>query len=62
MIRPNDGRHLDSGALLRALDAEGDPADLTTSREHLAGCVACRAELERLEQRSARFSGLVGDI
>ena len=49
--------HLSMEALLSLREAGLEPGD-ASAREHLEGCPACRAELERLHQRVARIKAL----
>lgn len=49
--------HLTMEQLL-ALREPGVEPGMASQREHLEGCEACRLELERLEQRSARLRAL----
>jgi Tfp pilus assembly protein PilN len=51
--------HLSMEALLSLREAGLEPGD-ASAREHLAGCAACRAELDRLHQRVARIKALPG--
>src|SRR5262249_59198135 len=49
--------HLTMEALLSLREAGLEPGD-ASAREHLDGCPACRAELDRLHQRVARLKAL----
>ena len=49
--------HLTMEALLSLREAGLEPGD-ASSREHLEGCPACQAELDRLHQRVARIKAL----
>lgn len=51
--------HLPDGELVRLLDGELDVAETQRTNVHLAGCVECRARLERLRGRSRRLGGLL---
>lgn len=62
MLRPDGLRHPDAGALSRLLEGEGHPDELAATRAHASACAACRAEVDRLRRRSARFTALVGEI
>ena len=49
--------HLSMEALLSLREAGLEPGD-ASAREHLDGCLACQAELDRLHQRVARIKAL----
>jgi negative regulator of sigma E activity len=49
--------HLSMAALLSLREAGLEPGD-GDARQHLEGCEACRAELDRLHQRVARLKAL----
>lgn len=49
--------HLDLEALLALREAGSEPGD-AAARRHVEECPACRAELERLDQRAARLRAL----
>jgi hypothetical protein len=49
--------HLTMETLLSLREAGLEPGD-ASAREHLEGCPACRAELDRLHQRVARIKAL----
>jgi hypothetical protein len=49
--------HLSMAALLSLREAGLEPGD-ASARQHLEGCPACRAELDRLHQRVARLKAL----
>jgi len=49
--------HLSMDALVSLREPGQEPGD-AAAREHLDGCEACRAELERLHQRVARLKAL----
>lgn len=49
--------HLSMEALLALREPGVEPGDVA-AREHVDGCPACRAELERLHQRAARLRAL----
>jgi hypothetical protein len=49
--------HLSMEALLSLREPGLEPGD-ASAREHLEGCAACRAELDRLHQRVARLKAL----
>ena len=49
--------HLTMEALLSLREAGLEPGD-ASAREHLQGCLACQAELDRLHQRVARIKAL----
>lgn len=49
--------HLDMEALLALREPGSEPGD-AAARQHVEGCPACRAELERLDQRAARLRAL----
>jgi hypothetical protein len=51
--------HLTMETLLSLREAGLEPGD-ASAREHLEGCAACRAELDRLHQRVARIKALPG--
>ena len=51
--------HLSMDALVSLREPGQEPGD-AAAREHLEGCEACRAELERLHQRVARLKALPG--
>lgn len=49
--------HLDMEALLALREPGSEPGD-AAARRHVEECPACRAELERLDQRAARLRAL----
>ena len=50
--------HLSMDQLLAVRDGDRSEPELADAHEHVAACVACRDELDRLHQRTARIRAL----